>query len=66
MTAPLPGFNIAPADDPSVTSGLKQEAVEDEDISLLGEASLALDPSGDNISLLCDKTFLIVKDVYPP
>ena len=31
-TVPLPGFNISPAEDPSIISGLTQEAVEDEDI----------------------------------
>ena len=35
-TAPPPGFNIASVEEPSITSGLTQETVEDEDISLLG------------------------------
>ena len=46
---PPPGFNIEPAKDPSMKSGLTQESSEDEDASLLGGASLALDPSGDDI-----------------
>ena len=47
---PQPGFNISPYEDPYSTSGLTQEASEDKDTSLLGGASLALDPSGDDIS----------------
>ena len=44
-TAPPAGFNIAPSEYPSNTSGLTQEFVEDEDTILLGGASLALDPT---------------------
>ena len=65
-TAPPPGFNISPSEDPYNTSGLTHEAVEDEDISLLGEASLAFDPEEDDISLLENETSLIGNDVYPP
>ena len=64
--APPPGFNIAPAKYPFITSGLTEEDVEDEDISLLRIASLAIEPSGDNISLLVNGTSLIGNDVYPP
>ena len=48
-TAPSPGFNIAPDEDPCIISGLTQEDVEDEYISLLGGASLAIDPAEDDI-----------------
>ena len=65
-TAPPPGFNIAPDEYPSITSRLTQEAVEYEDISLLGEAPLAIDPVRDNISLLGNDTSLIGNDLYPP
>ena len=51
-TEPPPGFNIELAEDPSIKSGLTQEAVEDEEISLPGGESLALDPAGDKISIL--------------
>ena len=61
-----PGLNIAPAEDPSITPGLTQEAVEYEDILLLGGTSLTLDPAGDDISLLGNKTYLIGNEVYPP
>ena len=64
-TAPPPGLNIEASEDPSITSGLAQEAVEDEDISLLGVASLAIDPAEDNISLLGDETSLVGSDVHP-
>ena len=64
-TAHLPGFNIAPAEYPSITSGLTQEAVEDEDVLLLGGVSLALIPAGDDISLLGDETSLIFGDKHP-
>ena len=64
--APPPGFNISPDEDPYITSGLTQEYVEDEDISILGGALLALDPAGDNISLLGDKTSLIGNYAYSP
>ena len=56
-TAPPPGFNIAPSEHPSITSGLTQEAAEDDDASLLGRAYLALDLVGDDISLLGDEAF---------
>ena len=65
-TAPTTGFNIAPSEDPPIKSGLTQEAVEDEDISLLGRASLALYSAGDDISLLGDNNSLIGNGVYPP
>ena len=48
-TAPPPGFNIELAEDLSIKSGLVQEVVEDEDISLLDGASLALEPEGVDI-----------------
>ena len=50
-TSSPPGFNIAPAEDPTITSGLTQGAPEDEDDSLMGGAYLTLDPEGDDISL---------------
>ena len=48
-TAPSPGFNMASDEDPCIISGLTQEDVEDEYISLLGGASLAIDPAEDDI-----------------
>ena len=65
-TEPLPGFNIAPNKYPSITLDLTLEGAEYEDNSLLGGESLALDPSGGNISLLGDEKYLIGGDVYPP
>ena len=59
-----PGFNIAPVEEPSITSGLTQEAVEDEDISLLGGSPLALDQAREDISLIGDKNYLICNGVY--
>ena len=38
-------LNIAPDEELFIASGLTQEAAEDEDISLLDGASIALDPS---------------------
>ena len=64
--APPPCLNIAPSEDPSITLGLTQEAVEYENISLMGGASLAFDPAGYDISLLGNKTYLIVNDIYTP
>ena len=64
-TAPLSGFNIALAKDNSITSVRTQEAAEDGDASLLGGASLSLDPAGDDISLLGDKANLTGGDIYP-
>ena len=58
-------FNIAPSEDTFITSGLTQKSVEDEDISLLGGAPLALDPARDDISLLRNDTSLIVNYIYP-
>ena len=60
-----PGFNIAPSEDPSIASLITQEVVEDEDISLLGGASLALDPAEDYISLLGNGNSLVGNDVHP-
>ena len=57
------GLNIAPAKDPSIGSGINQEAAEDYDASLLGGGSLALDPAGDNISILGDESSLTCGDV---
>ena len=65
-TAPPPGFNIAPSEYPSITSGLPQEAAEDGDDSLLSGASLAFYLSGDDISLLGYKASLTGGDIYPP
>ena len=65
-TFPPPGFNIAPAKDPSITSVISNEADEDEYDSLLGGASLYLDPEGDYISLLGDEASLTGFDVYQP
>ena len=61
----MTGFNIAPDETPPITSGLTQEYVEYEDISLLGGASLALEPAEDNISLLGNKTPLVGNYVHP-
>ena len=61
---PPPDLNISPEKDPSITSGLTHEAAEDEDTSLLGGTSLALDPAGDNISLLSEEASLTGGDVY--
>ena len=61
---PPPGLNIAPDEDTSITSGLTQEVVEDEDIQLLGGASLAHDPEEDDISLLGNKTSLSGNGVH--
>ena len=63
-TSSPPGLNIAPTEYPSITSGLTQESAEFEDTSLLGGAYLALDLSGENISLLGDEAYLTVGDVY--
>ena len=65
-TAPPPGFNIAPSEDPYITSVLTQKDSEDEDDSLLGGSYLALDKAGDNISLLGYKASLTGGDVNPP
>ena len=61
---PPPDLNISPEKDPSITSGLTHEAAEDEDASLLGGTSLALDPAGENISLLSEEASLTGGDVY--
>ena len=63
MTESPPGINIAPAEYPSIASGLNQEAAEDYDASLLGGGSLALDPAGDNISILGDESSLTCGDL---
>ena len=65
-TAPPPGLNIAPYKDPSITSGLTQEADEDEDASLIGRSYLVLDPAGGDISLLGEEASLAGGNVYPP
>ena len=65
-TVPPPGFNIALDRDPSITSGCTQEVAEYEDASILGRASLALEPTGDNISLLGNDASIIGGDLYPP
>ena len=51
-TAPPPGLNISPAEDLSITSGLTKEAALYEDASLLGGASLDIDPSVDDTSII--------------
>ena len=61
-----PGFNISPQKYLSITSGLTEEAAENEYASLLGRASLALDSEGDDIPILSDKASLTGGDVYPP
>ena len=61
-----PGLNIAPVEYPSIKSGLNQETSEDNDDSLLGGASLALDPAGDDISFLGDGASLSGGDLYLP
>ena len=63
-TVPPSGVNIVTAEDPYITSVLTQEYVEDEDISLLDRASLALDSAGDNISPLGEVTSFIGNYVY--
>ena len=60
------GFNISPSKDPLITSGLTQEDVDDEYISILRRVSLALDPAGDDISLLGNYASLMGNAVYPP
>ena len=65
-TVSIPGLNIAPAKDPSIISGLTQEAAEDEDDSLLGGAYLSLDSACEYISLLIDEDYLFCGDIYPP
>ena len=57
-------LNIAPAKNTSITSGLTCDAAEDDDVYLLGGLSLALDPAGDNISLLGENLSLTGGDVY--
>ena len=63
---PSTGFIVAPSKDPSITSGLTQKAAEYEGASLLVGASLSLDPSGDDISLLGDEASLKGGGVYSP
>ena len=46
-TTPPSGFNREPAKDTYITLVITQEDVEDEDISLLGRSSLALELAGD-------------------
>ena len=65
-TAYLPGLNLAPTKDPSIKSGPTKESAEDEDASLLGGASLDIDPEGDYISPLGDESSLTGGDVYLP
>ena len=57
---------MAPVKYPSITSGLTCDAAEDDDASILAVASLALDPEGDNISLLSDYASLTGGSLYPP
>ena len=61
-----PGLNIAPSEDPSITSCLTQEAAEDDYMSLLGGASLSIDPSRYNIFLLGGDTYLTGGNVCQP
>ena len=65
-TTSPPGHNIAQSKDPSITSGLTQEAAEDEDISILGRASLALDPERVNIPFLGYEDSLTGVYLYSP
>ena len=60
------GFNTTADEDPSITSGLTQEAAEEDDASLLGGASLYIDRTGDDISLLSDDASLTGGYIYPP
>ena len=57
-------INIVPAKDPFIPLGITQEADEDEYASLLDKAYLALDPAGDNISILGDDASLTGSNVY--
>ena len=46
------GLNIAPADDPSITSGLTHDADENDYYSLLDRVFLDIDTESDDVSLL--------------
>ena len=47
-----PGIDIAPSNNPSITSFLTLDDAIDDDASLLGGSSLAIDPAVDDVSLL--------------
>ena len=56
-------LDIAPSDDPSITSCLN--STEYYDASLLGVSLLALYPAGNDVSFLCENDSLTGNDVYP-
>ena len=64
-TASPLGLNIAPTRDPSINLGLTCDAADDDVVSLLGGAYLALDPEGDDKYLLGDNTSIEGGNVYP-
>ena len=64
-TVSPPDFNIETAKDLSITSGLTCDASGDDYASLLGGSFLALEPVGENISLLGDNHFLSGGNIYP-
>ena len=57
-TVSTPGLTIAPTKDPEINAGRNQESDKYDDASLLGRASLARDPEGDDIFLLGDDAHL--------
>ena len=62
----LPGLNIAPTKYISISPGLTCDTDEEDDVSLLGGASLALDPALDYIYILDDDSSLTCVNVYLP
>ena len=65
IESPL-GLNIAPADDPSITSGITHDADENDYYSLLDRLFLAIDTESDDVSLLGYDVSLTCGDVYIP
>ena len=59
-------INIEPSKYHSINSGITQKTSKDDDASLLGRSSLALEPAGDDISLIGDYSPRIGDSVYPP
>ena len=61
-----PGLNIEPDEDTLITSGLTSDDDEDDDdTSLLGGASIALDPAEDKIYIIGENTSRKGGDLYP-
>ena len=60
-----PGLDVKKSDYPSITSGLTCEASKVGDDSLLGRASLALEPEGDDFYLLNEYVSLTGCNAYP-